>query len=404
MRVLGIILVAILTGCASTGTPPSHVQSGAVGSAQVSYYTEAVVVGECAFVQREEKLSTNAITTGLISSAISEGLNLIGNMLTEAGRDSAEPTTLATANFELKSDTPMCLQLVRGEVFGKQPNEIPKAVLGEQLKQKEYDKLAKNQLYLAAKPDFLFEGLVLKPKMIDAMTIKPTALWFNKPKERNIFSQSSDRSIAISFTFYGPGKTMTDASNTGTLLTFESVPKGRMIHIDPMERTDPYRGQPNEGQWFTFNQAENGDPLSVAATITETRPGNKFFAFLGRVFEANKENIEQALNEALLDEKRREAEIAKRQERTALLNTLNTDIGKALDALQTCQASGKGNDMESIVARTKKANAAALAIKQANDSAFAAGEPSPFSTSIKVTGAAEEVTGSCEEAVKSFGS
>lgn len=141
-------------------------------------------------------------------------------------------------------------------------------------------------------------------------------------------------------------------------------------------------------------------PYTLKAVVTETRDGNAFAAFLGKVLGGAKDDITTELTKQatlLIDGRARadakaadskaiaEAAVAASNAATTAAEKFNTAIGK----LRTCSTSAPGESEAAKIDRLTKASDAQTSQVAANATALAAGMTQPFRELVPVKGTAD---------------
>ena len=158
-----IFFLIILAGCSSivmrqdTAKPPELDRA-------VKYDTQ-VSIGQCVYASGPEAGFLGAIAGALLSSTISEGVNYLGNALESAAEDK-QIGVLATRNIEVSGDDfGPCIQLVRGWFYTDATPQNPPSkedrdlwIRDSDISEDNWNNLSQNNIWLAASPDFFFEG------------------------------------------------------------------------------------------------------------------------------------------------------------------------------------------------------------------------------------------------------
>lgn len=120
-------------------------------------------------------------------------------------------------------------------------------------------------------------------------------------------------------------------------------------------------------------------PRTVTVTFAETRAPRKVLLFLADVFEASKDEMQNAAEIALIDSRKTEAELAAAKASTALMSDYVTRQAAAEVAILTyCNAATDAD-------RIAKSSAANVAQRAANLVALAASQPQPYTSFVETS-------------------
>jgi hypothetical protein len=124
-------------------------------------------------------------------------------------------------------------------------------------------------------------------------------------------------------------------------------------------------------------------PMTVQATITETREGNEYLHFAGKVLSAAKDDLKTGLKQELIPaerEKAREKEEADRKQKQAAQDALDLKALEALQAVETAEVALANAAADLAATERKKLELAVqLAKMKANIAYKAAGRNEPYS-------------------------
>lgn len=341
-------------------------------------YATHASLGTCAFVPTPTETKAGAgVVAALAAGAISQGVNYLGEALTQAGGTKTWEA-LATRNFQASQrDFPKCIQVARGRFYTNPPDPHPEWIANPASEQhsfwsaKRADVLVNNGLWLANEPDFFFEGIFRSSADGLALTVEPVIALLQKPIGTRFFRFDNARQVGIFAALHPPGTPPTLKTNPAISLFI-----GRLVPSEPREfRTTgafEMASTPFEAAWFSLSKSDSVKPLTATMLVTETESASDFVAFLGKVFsnQGTKEVISTALQERLIPAKGEVAQQSQREADTAALNEADTKLAIALSKLRLC--AGANENVES-------AGAGALsAMRDANIKASAAGRPETF--------------------------
>ena len=412
-RMLGVLLLStmILQGCTAvrvredTAKAPSY--------APRAEYATQVAVGECAFTsQPEAALAT--ISSALLANAVSAGVNRLGTALAEAAKEKTL-TVKASRNIEVTSQTfGPCVQVVRGWFYqdpfpmgsGDDPFAgNPKFVEAHSWFSPDFitrDRFRtlwlRNQLWLAAPPEFLFEGRILMADKT-ALTIAPQYIRMNEPLFTRPLRQDPSRHVAVFLAFHTPGTSVDIATNPGaTFVIGKLVPGEPRIYPDPssISRFTPKTGVlnrwPHESEWFTLAIGKDKEPWVVSAAVTEKQDANEFQAFVAEVFGSTKETITEQLQNVIVPEKRAAARETARTSQEAAATLLDQKEAAALTAVAACAQADTPTAQEASDLR--------VALRGLNQAARGANKEEPASqeciNNISITATAASLKTTCD--------
>lgn len=207
-------------GPAPTGLPSDNTR-----------YATEITAGTCVTEPKGEfALLLPGIAAALLSSAISTGVNRVGSVL----KASAEPgpqTVVARRNLEVSADSfGPCLQLVRGWFYVTPPeldeNGAPEWGTASFLTPGERRTLWRNGLWLAAAPDFYFEGRFRRSEDGSHLTIEPNVVRLDKPIARPLLRPDGQREVLVSFSIVAAGEGIDLQGQPGATLTIGTLQPG----------------------------------------------------------------------------------------------------------------------------------------------------------------------------------
>jgi hypothetical protein len=393
MKHLLLVLLApamLFSGCAvvhmreDTAVAPSY--------APHAEYATQVAIGECVFTRQEESAFA-AIGSALLANAISGGINRIGTALTEAAKEKSLSAN-ASRNIEVTFDTfGPCVQIVRGwfyqDPFPLGTDDDPfagnsKFVAAQSwfspdfISRERFRTLwLRNQLWLAAPPEFVFEGRIMMASK-NALTIAAQYVRLNEPLFMRTLRRDPSRHVAVFLSFHTPGTAVDAEANPGaTFLLGRLMPGEARIYPDPrsIARFAPKAGVlnrwPHESDWFTLAVGKEKEPWIVSAAVTEKQNGNEFLAFVAEVFGGAKETITTQVQNLVIPEKRAAAREAATTAQEAAATVLDQKQVGALTALATCA--------QADAPTAQQASEARIALRGLNQAARGANREEPAS-------------------------
>lgn len=388
-----LLLPAFLTACSTlrmreeVAVPPEKGRT---------IYGTQVALGKCALRKEGAEFAAAPIVGALVASAISEGVNRIGIALNEAAQKK-EVSVSAARNIEISknnfSGDPPCLQLVRGWFYidpsreGKEEEDLdsdPKIIasrnwIDQDLKLKSIKTLWRNGIWLAARPDFLFEGVLASSMNGKAQTVIPHYTHFNEPLFTRLFRPGRTRHIAVFFAFHKPSEAAEMPTHPAATFIIGKLAPGEVRRypyqqkiLDGLEQkvttgngaaqeNRPILNRwPHESEWFSsLDLGDTPQPLKVSALITETEEASEFLGFVAAIFAGGgKEAVTKELQTSFVPEKRAAAEVEKARNETELEEKIDAAVG----ALKACKDS----------ASLQNATAARKALREINAGAVAA--------------------------------
>lgn len=430
IRLSMTLIAAAVAGCGTTPT------TSAVASGRDQ--TRAFA-GDC--ITRQPDLATESALSGVVDAVvggvISGTLGRIGKALRAAGEEDAE-VVVGRYPAEFEPGKPVrCVFVAKGH-WSSEHNDPYEITSNEDSDgDGKPDKVAvKFGDYLLKDPDFFLEVAVVPSSGGSALRLVPNYLEYRRLIEgRSKDGEKHDRGIAFEVAVHAPGVGPKDKDAVGATLVLGMMTTGYGYNL--RDGTRRKIGQPAWSEekhylpleytsgWFkTFapevqkatnsrTNAGPGDssddespspagsapggaaesettrqllPRTVTVTFTETRAPRKFLLFLADVFDAGKEEIQEAAELAVLESKQAEAELAAAQAST----TLMTDYLTKLSAAEVAIIEYCGANTDATPAgrsdRISKSAAANVAQRAANVSAVAASQPLPYTSFVPVTG------------------
>ena len=194
-------------------------------------YATEITAGTCVTDPKgEAAFLLPGIAAALLSSAISTGVNRVGAVL----KASAEPgpqTVVARRNLEVsRNGFGPCVQLVRGWFYESPPalaaDGAPEWGTESFLTPGERRTLWRNGMWLAAAPDFYFEGRFRPSKDGSHLTIEPNLVRLDKPIARPLLRPDGQREVLVSFSIVGAGDSIDLQGQPGATLTIGTLQPG----------------------------------------------------------------------------------------------------------------------------------------------------------------------------------
>ena len=388
-----------LAGCGNlewrqdTASPP-EVKGG------IKYDTQ-VAVGKCVF-ERTPEIAFTAVASALLSSVISQGVNRIGTALEEAAKDE-EKGVLASRNVEVSSKSLKCIQVVRGWFF-LDPASITKNEerakvwhSSEFITSEKHRKLFQNQLWIAAPPDFIFEGAFDVASDKTALTIVPQYVRLDEPLFARRLRSERSRYVTLFFAFAKPEESLALPTNPAAALDLGKLepgtPKDDYASVDALPPNAINRW-PGETDWFQLQLAAEKQPLTIGAYVQEKQGASAHLKFVAEVFKGAKTDITSTLQTALVPQKRQAAQRAAWSAQEKAADAYDTAYVVALKKLEGCVA---GGDTKTL------AKDARSAMRGLNAAARAADESKVFGDglfdAIQIKSAANVVQQACRKAL-----
>jgi hypothetical protein len=287
------IVAACVAGCASIPAagakdpvPPVNTMAGV-----------QIGVGSCVSLEKKDRI----VSAVAFNALVSEGLNLLGNALTEAGNDKTW-NAQGARNLSLGSEEPFpnCMQIVRGRFRTDARRAAGDPLKGLSLPEDTLGIFEANGIWLADRPDFVFEGRIVTNIERTAATIRPLYAVMLKPIEDRAFGEGGkERSVVAFFAISKPGQNPTLANNAAATVVLGPMKPGQVLRLPkgPDSNTSKYVGTPYEASWFTMSNADAKGPITVYALVAETQPGNEFAKFLATIF--NRPDVRSAITQTI---------------------------------------------------------------------------------------------------------
>jgi hypothetical protein len=407
----------LLVACASSRLRADAPVPIRVVDGQPTLYTTQVALGECVFRPEPDIriLPFAAIGTALLSSAVSEGVNRLGIALKEAAKEGRwEAKTfrnvevrgaVSPAETHFDSDFGPCLQLVRGWFYVDTAHEEQKRQLAAQwftddfVQQDRFNILWNNRLWLAAPPDFLFEGEFDASENHQALTVAPHYVRLDEPIATRFFRPGKARHVAVFFVFHRPDEAA-DVENKPAVALPMGKLESRAARIYPGRLPlGATNRSPHESEWFTLRLTPQREPLTVTALVVETQEASEFLAFIAAVFAGAQAEITKQVQTAVIPAQAAAARESVRAEEERLATTYDQRFSAAMAKLREC-ASSSGN----LATLAYQAHEAMRKLNQASR-AWRKGDvfnESDHIVPIKLTGTKEEINRACQHALNAL--
>jgi hypothetical protein len=378
--VLIVLLVQAVSACTtvagSKGTPEAL--AGTV------YYGTHATIGKCPSDEAE-----SGILAAIGASIVAKGVSRIGAAI-KAAANAETRQVVIRRNIELSNKQGLgpCLLLARGWFYEDRSRIGTRSYQKSEDSVFDYDSnfssLHRQGLWLAATPDFFFEGKLIPSEDESALSLTPAYAYMGRPITSSWLRPGTARSILVAFAFTKPAKAADLSKGQGSTVVlgrFEantkknySTDKVKLFTCDQAACSDNsafaqrIRG-PYESEWFSVPLTEKVQPLTLQALVSETRSASKFLGFVSEVFADVERDLATQLQQALVPSIGAAAEVS---EQTAAENALNEFEGKYADALGKLAAcTANGSDLTKI-------SAAKAAMRTANQKARAANVAEPF--------------------------
>lgn len=366
-RLLALGLIGVLlASCSHTaGIAPPPSPLNAAGPVYGTQVTLGPCLGE----------AESGVVASLATTLISTGVNRIGAAIKSAA--AAETTTaLARRNIEISNRGPLgpCVYVARGWFHNKRPQFPDGSNPGgtyviDQGSRFLYDDRAPRValwsagLYLAATPDFFFQGRLTPAEGNRAYTVTPKLAWLKTPLVANDL-RSDERSVLLSFALVPLDKPASLEKGGSTVVLGRLIP-GRTREYSQEDCVGRIRQEGEgvtavqtatncagavtaadytvlrssaESEWFTVGMTPDRQPMTLLALVTETRSASAFLGFVSDVFSAAQAPITTALTNEFVPSAAATAAETEVGAREALLTAFDTAYGTAATAMAECIA------------------------------------------------------------------
>jgi hypothetical protein len=253
-------------------------------------------LGSCVSLDTQAARNLPAVVfTGLVS----EGLNLLGTALSQAGSDMTW-TAQGARNLPAHADAafPKCVQVVRGRFRTDTRRAAGDALKGLSLPEDALGAFEANGIWLADRPDFVFEGRIVMSEERTAAAIRPLYAVMSRPIEDRAFGKGGkERSVVAFLAFSTPGHMPTLETNPAATVVLGPMKPGQAFKFPPGSDNNKYVSTTYDTPWFTLAKADAEGPLTVTAMVAETQPGNEFAKFLATIL--NRPDVKSEITQAV---------------------------------------------------------------------------------------------------------
>lgn len=311
------------------------------------------------------------ILSALLGTAISKGVNKIGAALKAAG-GSKTWKAHGSRNVDVTaSEFGPCVQVIRGHFFTAPPSRGQKPQGLETLVDGGWDRLVRNGLYLAAAPDFFFEGRLSRPRAtVGTLTVTPLYARMSRPIGTRLLRPGKSRHVALLMTFFAPDDAalVTEDNAAASIVLGEMTPgvgldfkfsraaappQTNPVQADPAEAENSFGGggdttqplatlawvrPPGEAPWFKLALEKTAQPLTLGVLLTETQGANGFVKFIGEVLgdEAVTGVVTTQLKNEIVPADRETAQAAAATKAATEISEYETAVVTALDKTLDC--------------------------------------------------------------------
>jgi hypothetical protein len=368
------------------------------------HYETQVVLGECVCTPKPQ---TGLIASIFAGAAINGAINYFGKVLDSSAKTDTQ-SVMSSRNFGVtaKGFGP-CLQVARGWFWRKKPDEVVlkdfkdwakeyfKAVPGSGVEEEMSDeergkaralRLTKNGLWLAAPPDFFFEGHFSiidyeigqagKEKVsAQAYAFLPSAARMDEPIGMRPLRISKKREMLVSVAFHGPGESPNLEKNPAATISLRTMKPGAWKTWPTGNNVLHPRGEgkgldtypPWESSWFEIALSKKITPLTATMIVSETQSASEFLSFIAGIYSQAQPGLSEALQQKFVPTKIEETGTAKLKE----LNKAASAYDYAIAALCAC-AEAQSDKVSALAAEAKnKMRESNLMQHQTSDSAEA---------------------------------
>jgi hypothetical protein len=411
-RLSVLLIAAVIAGCITT--PPSPAEAS--GRDQTRAFA-----GDCIFrpPDQDTEGALSGVVDAVVGGVFSATLGRIGKALRAAGEEDAD-VVVGRYPAEVEPGNPAaCVFVAKGHWSAASAD--PFQVDGKTIR---FDN------YILSDPDFFLEVAVVSSDGGNALRLVPNYFEYRRLiEDRSDDDDQHNRGIAFEVAVHAPGVGPKDKNAVGATLVLGTMTTGYAYNLRDGKRrqigSSDWGSETNylpleyTSAWFkTFapaaQQATNSKkaaasnaaaetpspagsppaaaaqnetrrqllPRTVTVTFTETRAPRKFLLFLADVFDASKDEIQEAAELAVLESKQAEAQLAAAQASTTLMTAYLTKLSAAEVAIiGYCSANTDGTSA-GRADRIAKSSAANIAQRTANVAALAASEPLPYTSFV----------------------
>jgi len=257
-------------------------------------------------------------------------------------------------------------------------------------------KMREAGLYLAATPDFYFEGKFAPGKKNkQTMAIQPLYSYFGRPISVNSINSDARRNILLSFGFADASSKTDFSKGAGTTVVIGQMMAGteKEFH-SPGNYTEIKNASGStvqimrnsyESDWFSLKLTEEMSPLNLQVLVSETRSANAFLKLVGEVFGDVKENLTTEVQNRLVPSKIEELETAAKTENEKLVAGYYTAYAAAGEKLLACSAASTPSPQKALEARVAMQNLIAVGKASSLPTIFSATDVSSITLDPQVS-------------------
>lgn len=245
-------------------------------------------------------------------------------------------------------------------------------------------RLMQKKIYLSEAPYLFFEGQFAKSANPNIFTLAPIYLSFRRSLDNDGLTFDSDRHLTVAVDLFSPNAD-TEKPLGSTILDLGRVSRGQIICYGTGSQCQ-YSHEKDElfvkSTKYFWLQLPDGDksPMYAQSVITETRNGNDFVKFLGKIISDNSQLVADTLNnevEMMISRtKRQEAKAALMAKKDKARTAYNDAIVDAIPILQACIDADESNKEQHYTAVLS----ASETQRKVNNAAAAADVSLPFVT------------------------
>ena len=354
----------VAAGCASvagSGKPPPALTLNS------AHYATQAVLGPC--VGDAE----SAILTSIASAVIAQGVNRIHEAVKAAAATKTE-TALTQRNVEVAKGKGLgpCVTIARGWFYRTQPSygggASPKSAFAINAKSawpynSDEDTPAKfwrTGLFLAATPDFYFQGRIVASTDKSAYAIQPVNASLDTPLVSQFFRPGGERHVLISVALTDVGKGVDLRKAGGTTITLGAMKPGELLRFSDElciykrpatgssqidcpkpETADLVMRGSFQSDWFSVPLTDSLKPMNLQALVSETQSPSDFLQFVADVLGDSKTAITKGLQEELIPSVGDTADETELAAEEKAQSDYDTAYAKAFAELSGCAASQK---------------------------------------------------------------
>jgi hypothetical protein len=407
-RVLTFVSISMIaSACSVNRQPPVReiTEDSVLTDTRVFY-------GKCAIRLPGESAAEAGLVAGLaaafIPAVVSNAFDQLSGALTELGQDKAFTATASTPLEISPVNGQTCIQIVRGSFLPMAPEVTsPTGYSPAGLEPFEASRFA--ELGMDGRPDILLEARVVPSSDGSAVTLLATYLDYKSPLSPLRAPDRQAVGVALTISFHGPGTAADDDAASTTSLVVGDVTPGSALKLPlprvtadatdqglllgTLDRTDRSLMSP----WFTnfaptitqqdieTSASIPSKPVTLTATITETRYGSDLAKYLAGVVTSAQSAASEAITTALIPSERKAAELAALQTRLDNESNLAESLGLAEAArIDYCFTANTTADPAGQRDRITKSAELLKAQIAANLAAAQAGKDKPYGSSLLV--------------------